>query len=381
MGTALFAQLSTAQLPSLTTAQIDALTTDQLRTLDSADLRALTTAQLAGFTTSTDIAAFTTSQIQAFTTEQLAALSTTQIQWLQTDDIVALTTDQVLGFGTSQIQAFTTAQIDVFETDDLKAMTATQVAAFTSTQLNAMDTSQIDALVAVSPIVLDLDGDGVSTFAASEGVNFDLLAIGQQARVGWVGGGDGLLAMDRNGDGVINDGSELFGVGTRLASGERAGHGYQALAELDSHRDGRIDARDERFADLRLWIDKNRDAKTDTGELLGLVDLGIVELNLDYALSDRMDNGNLVGMISDYTTADGQKREMADVWFAKDTSAGTPPLSELLADAAEPLPGAAEAPSAKPAPAVAQSPVVVGSSGVPGAPSAEDELRQQGPLV
>ena len=86
-------------------------------------------------------------------------------------------------------------------------------------------------------------------------------------------------------------------------------------------------------------------------------------------------------MISDYTTADGQKREMADVWFAKDTSAGTPPLSELLADAAEPLPGAAEAPSARPAPAVAQSPVVVGSSGVPGAPSAEEELRQQGPLV
>jgi hypothetical protein len=196
-----------------------------------------------------------------------------------------------------------------------------------------------------------------------------------------VAGGDALLVLDRNEDGVINDGGELFGVGTRLASGERAGHGYQALAELDSHRDGRIDARDDRFADLRLWLDGDRDGKTDSGELVGLVELGITELNLDYALSDRVDNGNLVGMISDYTMADGQKREMADVWFAKDTSGVTPPLADLLVDAAEPLQGAATPASAKLEPTAVQPPVVAPSVGVSGAISAEEELRQQGPLV
>lgn len=302
---------------------------------------------------------------------------------MQTDDIVALTTSQMLAFSTSQIQAFTTDQIDVFETADIKALTAIQSAALTSTQYSVMDGDQLNALGNVSPIVLDLDGDGVSTAAAADGVYFDLLATGNTDKVGWVGGRDALLALDHNKDGVINDGSELFGVGTRLASGQRAGHGYEALAELDTHRDGRIDARDERFADLRLWIDKNRDAKTDDGELLGLVDLGIVELNLDYVLSDRMDQGNLVGMISDYTTADGQTHEMADVWFAKHRPAEpAPQLSELLTDAAEPLPGAPAAAVAAPPPAVPVAAGGVGGTALVSSSSAtEEELRQQGPLV
>jgi len=382
LGTAGFGALGTAQLAALTTSQVDALTAGQVGTLDSDDIRAFTTAQLAGFTTSADIAAFSTQQIQAFTTQQLAALSTSQLQWLQTEDIVALTTDQVTGFMLSQIPSFTTDQVRAFQTEDLKALTATQAAAFTGANYNALNTLQRDALAAASPIVLDLDGNGVSTLAASDGVHFDLLGLGRQERVGWTDGRDGLLALDRDGDGRINDGSELFGVGTRLADGQRAGDGYQALAELDSHRDGRIDARDDRFGDLRLWVDGNRDGQTDVGELLGLVDLGITELDLSYVRSDRIDEGNLVGMVSSYRTADGQVLEMADVWFAKDRSAdAAPAMSELLSEAPGSVPGVGDSKPGAARVEPAGGPALVTPAGVAGGRDPEDELRQSGPLV
>jgi hypothetical protein len=383
LGTAGINALGTTQLQALSTAQIDALTSDQILALDSTDIRALSTSQFAGFASSADMAAFSTDQIQAFMTQQLAALTTAQIQWLETSDIVALTTSQVLGFTTAQIVAFTTDQIDAFQTDDLKALTATQAASFTSTQLNAMDTAQIDALVNASPIVLDLDGGGVGTLASAEGVQFDLLGDGQVRQVGWVAGGDALLALDRNGDGIINDGRELFGSGTRLADGQRAADGYQALYELDGNRDGRIDARDERFKDLLLWGDADRDGHTDAGELRGLVESGVVELNLEAARSIRMDNGNLVGLISDYTTAEGQTREMADVWFAKSRVDDTPvpEVGDLLAPAVDPLPAVATPPgpagSSGSASSEAAAPLARGLT-----PStAEEELRQSGPLI
>jgi hypothetical protein len=68
------------------------------------------------------------------------------------------------------------------------------------------------------------------------GVKFDLFADGNSVRTGWVSSGDGLLVLDRNADGQVNDGSELFGSSTTLASGERAADGYVALRELDFER-------------------------------------------------------------------------------------------------------------------------------------------------
>ncbi len=360
----------------MTPAQIDALTTDQLVQLDSADLRALTTEQLAGFSSSHDIAAFTTDQFQAFTTSQLAALTTTQIQWIETNDIAALTTDQVLGLTTVQMPAFTTDQIVAFDTDDFKALSDTQVAALTEVQISAISMAgKADALF-VSPIILDLDGNGVSTTAVDQGVEFDVLAVGSTQRVGWVAPSDGLLVRDLNGDGLINDGRELFGVGTQLPDGTRAGHGFAALAALDSNGDGRISAADEAFDELQLWVDVDQDAQTDAGELRGLIDLGITELDLDFSVSDRMDNGNLVGLVSGYRTQDGQTHEMADVWFRRSREAEPPPaLGELLASPPttfEPQPQAAGGTSTPPDPQVAAGPVLPGN---------EDELRQVGPLI
>jgi hypothetical protein len=194
-----------------------------------------------------------------------------------------------------------------------------------------MSTSQLNALQSMTPIVLDLDGNGIQTIAAAHGVQFDLGATGVNHQVGWVGGKDGLLVMDRNGDGVINDGRELFGAATVLANGQRAGNGYNAMGIEDTNHDGKLNKHDANFDKLKVWVDANHDGKTDAGELKGLVDLGIVELDLSHVTGTKVDNGNLQGLVSSYTTADGAHHEMADVWFTKAQAAAPPNLHDLLA--------------------------------------------------
>lgn len=146
-------------------------------------------------------------------------------------------------------------------------------------------------------------------------------------------GGDALLVRDINRDGVINNGRQLFGAGTLLADGSRADDGYSAMAALDLNHDRKLTAADVHFGELKLWMDANHDGKTDIGELKGLVEMGVTELDLNHAVSDRMDNGNAVGLVSGYTTAGGQTHEMADVWFTRARTSPVPQIDELLAAA------------------------------------------------
>ena len=109
-----------------------------------------------------------------------------------------------------------------------------------------------------------------------------------------------------------------------------------------------------------------------------MIDLGIVELDLNFATSDRLDNGNLVGLISGYTTQDGQTHEMADVWFQRSRDAAPPPeLDELLAaapPAVEPPAQVSGVSSSAPPPDPLPP---AGPSSTPG----DDELRQVCPLI
>lgn len=218
---------------------------------------------------------------------------------------------------TDQIVAFTTAQIEALETADIRAMSMTQVSSFETEDVAVMTGVQLDAMIGATPIVLDLDGNGVNTIAASNGVMFDINATGNASQVGWVGQGDGLLVWDRNSDGVINDGRELFGGAMELENGQRAGHGYAALSQLDSNSDGQIDAADAKFNELRVWVDGDSDGVTDAGELKSLADLGILSMDLGATRGTEIDNGNLLGLVSSYTSTDGQTRDMADVWFQR----------------------------------------------------------------
>ena len=126
---------------------------------------------------------------------------------------------------------------------------------------------------------------------------------------------DGLLVWDRNGDGLINNGTELFGEAMVKEDGTRARDGFDALSDIDSNLDGVFDAKDALFDQVQVWVDANRDAVTDAGELHSLKQLGVVSLDLNAEKSDRVENGNLYGLVSSFTRADGSQSELVDVWF------------------------------------------------------------------
>jgi hypothetical protein len=170
-------------------------------------------------------------------------------------------------------------------------------------------------LPAGSPILLDLDRNGISTSSVLAGTKFDLNADGNLLNTGWVGSGDGLLALDRNQDGKINDGSELFGTATQLADCTRAAHGYAALAELDSNGDHKIDQQDAAYAQLRVWVDANQDGVSELAELKTLQEVAIASLDTTAQASSHFNQGNWVGLTSSYTSLDGTRQASADVWF------------------------------------------------------------------
>jgi hypothetical protein len=178
------------------------------------------------------------------------------------------------------------------------------------------------------PLVLDLDGDGIETV----GVNpttpllFDIVGTGIKQSVGWVKADDGFLVLDRNGNGSIDSGAELFGDATVLANGQKAVDGFAALAERDSNHDGKVDAADASFASLRVWRDANQDGVSQASELATLASLGIAALNVgDTSHSTVLANGNRIADIGSYVKTGGQlgglgeTAQSADVDLAVDT--------------------------------------------------------------
>jgi VCBS repeat-containing protein len=171
------------------------------------------------------------------------------------------------------------------------------------------------AVGTATPLILDLNHDSVRTLGTDAGLQYDLTGSGLRASVGWSAPEDGFLVRDINHDGSINDGTEMFGEATVLANGERAQDGFEALSDLDTNQDGMINSQDQAFNSLAIWRDVNTDGITDAGELLTLAQHDIASLNLSYTESDRVDNGNQLRLVSNYTTTDGTSYEMVDVWL------------------------------------------------------------------
>ncbi|NWD66974.1 putative Ig domain-containing protein [Pseudomonas gingeri] len=184
------------------------------------------------------------------------------------------------------------------------------------------------AEVTRSPLIIDLDGNGVETLSVSEGVHFDLDGNGFSENTGWVGKNDGLLVWDKNNNGQIDSGAELFGNSTKLSSGQNAANGFLALADLDESLDGVFDERDSTFSKLQIWRDVNSDGLVQAGELKSLKDSGISSFDLNYSEPGKIDaNGDVPGSVKDangnehrqtghYTRNDGRVAAVDDVWFA-----------------------------------------------------------------
>jgi hypothetical protein len=170
-----------------------------------------------------------------------------------------------------------------------------------------------------SPIILDLDGDGVKTVDLANGAYFDHDGNRFAEKSGWVGPNDAILVRDLNDNGQIDDGGETFGDNTLLANGQKAANGFEALAELDANNDGVVDQNDEGFSTLKLWRDANGNGTVEAGELLSLAEAGVASLDVAYAQQNYTDeNGNEHRQSGSFTREDGSTGQMADVWFKSD---------------------------------------------------------------
>jgi len=159
----------------------------------------------------------------------------------------------------------------------------------------------------IDPLVLDLNGDGIKTSSlADSNAMFDLDGDKFAEKTGWISKDDGLLAIDRNNNSRIDDISELFGNKDKA-------NGFETLHEFDSNKDGVVNANDTLFSQLKVWQDKNGNALVDEGELKGLTDVGIKDINLNYRNTNTENNGNVITQVSTFTRTDGSQGIAGDV--------------------------------------------------------------------
>lgn len=158
------------------------------------------------------------------------------------------------------------------------------------------------------PLAIDLDGDGIETIGADGSVVFDHDGDGVKTGTGWVSADDALIVMDRNGNGSIDTGAELFGIDTVKSDGSLATDGFDALSDLDSNGDGVFDAQDAEFANVKIWQDLDQDGISDAGELTSLADAGIVSIDLNAESGNvNLGNGNVQTATSAHITVDGEE--------------------------------------------------------------------------
>jgi hypothetical protein len=168
-----------------------------------------------------------------------------------------------------------------------------------------------------SPLVIDLANKGVTLSHPKEGVLFDIDADGSKEQISWpLDSLSVFVALDVNGNGTIDDASELFGNNSKTPDGKPVENGFLALAKYDSNGDGFIDSKDPAFSKLRVWFDQNRNGSGEASELNSLAKSSIARIDLSYTRGFEVDDfGNETRERSVVTMTDGSLRQVFDIWF------------------------------------------------------------------
>ncbi len=186
------------------------------------------------------------------------------------------------------------------------------------------------------PLTLDLDGSGLDTTGIDPAnpILFDHDADGIKSATGWIKASDAFLVLDRNNNGTIDTGRELFGDATPLYAGGLATDGFAALAQEDTNHDGRVDAADARFNNLRLWTDLNQDGISQTGELSTLAQKSVAALMV--AKTENavvLANGNQIADLGGFIRTDGSGGTLGATEQMADIDLASNPFYSQFADA------------------------------------------------
>ncbi|STA71092.1 Ig family protein [Campylobacter ureolyticus] len=172
----------------------------------------------------------------------------------------------------------------------------------------------------VDPIIIDLNKNKITSTKLNNTTYFDHDNNNFKEASSWIDKGDAFLALDKNNNGLIDNGNELFGnhtiSNTRFKyTNNKATNGFEALKAYDLNGDNVIDSKDEIYDKLVLWKDSNQNAITDKGELIKLKDSGIVSIDLNYKNTNTDEKGNTIKQSSTVTFEDGSTTIANDVWF------------------------------------------------------------------
>ncbi|MCM1233937.1 MAG: hypothetical protein NC489_27845 [Ruminococcus flavefaciens] len=175
------------------------------------------------------------------------------------------------------------------------------------------------------PLIIDFGAEGIELKSLEHGVNFDLDNNGFAEKTAWIGKEDAFLALDRNENGKIDNGGELFGDQVILEDGKKSESGFEALSELDNNADGVIDKKDAVYEKLLLWTDINHNGKSESDELLGMKKSGVITISLDCKKESLVDDetGARIAETADVTIKAGDKKsvtKISEFWFPVNSS-------------------------------------------------------------
>jgi len=205
----------------------------------------------------------------------------------------------------SEAEGLSKESMNVSNSNVLEASVNTSIRR--SDEMNLTITSsgaEVDEVKQKDPLALDLNGNGFETTGIHKGVLFDIDGDGVKERTSFISGGDAFLAYDQNGNGVIDDGKELFGDSNGYE------HGFSELSTYDDDNDGKIDSSDAIYSKLKL-LSLDEDGQQ---QLNSLSQMHIKSINLNYSNRNEVINQyDSIAQVGQFEYDDGKKGNAGDL--------------------------------------------------------------------